>query len=113
MKELIYESQKGGGVMKKTIFISALLVVILSLTSCTVNWFGDTAEVPWYVIAVPVLIIMVAAYAILMSKTYICSYCNAEFKVKPYQLSVMLHCNNKRYAKCPCCHRKGFFKSKR
>ena len=99
--------------MKKTVLILTLLVVMLSLCSCTVNWFDTTVEVPWYVVAIPVVLIAGLGYVIVMSKTYICSYCNAEFKVKPHELSVMLHSNGKRYAKCPCCQKKGFFKSKR
>ena len=99
--------------MKRIALVLVLLIITLALTSCTVNWFGETRDVPWYYVAIPVVVIAVAAYFILMSKTFICPYCNTEFKAKPYQLYVAIHMNRKRYAKCPNCKRKGFFKVKK
>ena len=99
--------------MKKIFLFLILLAVTLSLTSCTVNWFGDTAEVLWYFIAIPIIAISVLGYFILMSKIYVCPYCKTEFKAKPYQLYVAIHMGKKRYAKCPNCGRKGFCKIKK
>ena len=99
--------------MKKVLLLLISLIVALSLTSCTVNWFGGTREVPWYYVAIPVAVIFIAGYFILMSKTYVCPDCNTEFKAKPYQLYVTVHCGRKRLAKCPKCGRKGFCKVKR
>ena len=99
--------------MKKVFSFSILLIIMLSLTSCTVNWFGDKVDVPWYYVAVPVTVIFVLGYFILMSKTYICPRCDKEFKAKPYQLYVTVHMNRKRLAKCPHCGSKGFCKVKR
>ena len=99
--------------MKKALLILISLIIALSLTSCTVNWFGGTRDVPWYYVAVPVAVIFIAGYFILMSKTYVCPDCNTEFKAKPYQLYVTVHCGGKRLAKCPKCGRKGFCKVKR
>ena len=99
--------------MKKALLVIVLVMLVLSLTSCAVNWFGDTIDVPWYVIAIPVALISVFGYLILMSTTYICPHCNTEFKAKPYQLYVTIHMNGKRIAKCPNCQRKGFCKVKR
>ena len=99
--------------MKKLFFPSILLTITLLLTSCTVNWFGGTVEVPWYYVAIPILLIFILGYIILMSKTYICPHCNTEFKAKPHQLYVTVHFNGKRIAKCPTCKRKGFCKVKK
>ena len=99
--------------MKKLLFVLLLLIMTVSLTSCTVNWFGDTMEVPWYFVAIPILLISVLGYFILMSKTYVCPHCQTEFKAKPYQLYVAIHMGNKRVAKCPHCGRKGFCKIKK
>ena len=90
-----------------------LLTAMLSLSSCTVNWFGGTKEVPWYYVVIPVAVIAVVGYFILMSKTYICPDCKTEFKAKPYQLYVTLHMCGKRFAKCPNCKRKGYCEVKR
>ena len=98
---------------KKVILLLCLTLVILSLASCTVNWFGETRDVPWYYIAVPVILIAVLGYFILMSRTFICPHCHTQFKVKPYQLSVMVHLNGRRLARCPNCGRKSFCKSRR
>lgn len=99
--------------MKKVLLLLIPLIMVLSLTSCTVNWFGGTREVPWYYVAIPVAVIFVLSYVALMSLTYICPDCNTEFKAKPYQLYVTVHFGNKRIAKCPKCGRKGFCKIKR
>ena len=99
--------------MKKAIFLLALLAGILSLTSCTVNWFGGTVDVPWYFVAIPVLLIFIFGYKILMSKTYICPDCKTEFKAKPHQLYVTIHMGKKRLAKCPSCSRRGFCEVKK
>ena len=104
---------KGGGNMKKALLIFTVLAITLSLSSCTVNWFGDTMDVPWYFVAIPVVLIFIFAYIILMSKTYICPHCKTEFKAKPYQLYVTVHLGGKRLAKCPVCGRKSFCESKK
>ena len=99
--------------MKKIRLLLLLLAVMALFTSCQVNWFGETRDVPWYYIVVPIVLIAILGYVILMSRTYICPHCKAEFKVKPYQLSVMIHMCRKRLAKCPKCGRKGFCPIKR
>ena len=99
--------------MKKALLFFVILIMVLSLSSCTVNWFGGTRDVPWYCIAIPVVLIFVSAYVILMSKTYICPNCKTEFKAKPYQLYVTIHMGGKRLAKCPNCGRTGYCKVKR
>jgi uncharacterized Zn-finger protein len=94
--------------MKKIFLFFVILTMALSLSSCTVNWFGDTMDVPWYFVAIPILLIAVFGYIILMAKTYICPLCKTEFKAKPYQLYVAIHMGRRRIAKCPKCGRKGF-----
>jgi len=94
--------------MKKALLITILLTVALSLTSCKVNWFNKTVDVPWYYVAVPIALASILGYFILMSKTYVCPHCQTRFKAKPYQLSVMVHLNGKRLAKCPNCHKRSF-----
>ena len=99
--------------MKKVWLFLVLLVLTLSLTSCRVNWFGSTLDVPWYYVAIPVLLVFAVAYVVLMKQTYICPHCGTEFKAKPHQLYVTVHWCGKRIAKCPNCHRKGFCKVKK
>ena len=99
--------------MKKVWLFLVLLVLTLSLTSCRVNWFGSTLDVPWYYVAIPVLLVFVVAYVILMKQTYICPHCGTEFKAKPHQLYVTVHWCNQRIARCPECNRIGFCKVKK
>ena len=94
--------------MKKVFLFSFVIAVTLFLSSCTVNWFGGTVDVPWYYVAIPVLLIAICGYFILMSKTYICPHCRTEFKAKPYQFYVTIHMGGKRFAKCPNCNKKSF-----
>ena len=83
------------------------------MTSCKVNWFGETVDAPWYYIAIPVLLIFVIGYAILMSRTYVCPHCKTQFKAKPYHLYVTIHFCGKRMAKCPNCNKKSFCEVKK
>lgn len=98
--------------MKKTFLIS-ILCAVMSMTSCKVNWFGETVDAPWYYIAIPVLLIFVIGYAILMSRTYVCPHCKTQFKAKPYHLYVTIHFCGKRMAKCPNCNKKSFCEVKK
>lgn len=99
--------------MKKIILSASLLLSMFMLSSCKVNWFGETIDVPWYFVAIPFTVIIVASYLILINKTYICPNCGAEFKPRWYQLYVGVHMGNKRIAKCPYCGEKGWCKIKR
>ena len=94
--------------MKKLFLSTLLLIGAFSLTSCTVNWFGKTADVPWYCVAIPVAVIFVLGYLILMSNTYVCPHCKTEFKAKPHQLYVTIHFGGKRLAKCPNCKKMSY-----
>lgn len=98
--------------MKKILIIPAILFSSIFFCSCQVNWFGTTAEVPWYDIAGPIAIIAVAGYYILMNMTFVCPHCGTEFKPKWYQLSVCIHMSRKRLAKCPKCGKTSFCKRK-
>ena len=98
--------------MKKA-FLFLTLLMSLALSSCTVNWFGETRDVPWYYIAVPIAVILVVGYIILMSKTYVCPHCETEFKAKPHHLFVTLHMGGKRLAKCPNCKKISYCRVKR
>ena len=84
----------------------------MSLSGCTVNWFNKSYDVPWFVIAIPVAIILIFAHISIMSQTYICPDCHTEIKPKWYQIYVYLHINGERLVKCPNCKRKGFCKRK-
>jgi len=99
--------------MKKILLLLTLTSLLLALTSCKVNRFTTTVDVPWYFIAIPVALIFVVSYFILMNITFVCPECKTEFKPKWYQLSVCFHFMGKRYAKCPKCGSKGFFERKR
>lgn len=98
--------------MKKLTLTFTIVCLTVLLCSCKVNLVTTTADVPWYVIAIPVFWICVIAYFILMNTTFICPDCKTEFKPKWYQLSVCVHFMGERLAKCPNCKRKGFFKKK-
>lgn len=72
--------------MKKVVIVWLMLVLAVSLTSCKVNWFDQQYDVPWWVIAVPVIIfsaiIWIAAGKHIASKKYVCPKCNKTFYLK-------------------------------
>ncbi len=99
--------------MKKYILFVVTAISMLSLTSCKVNWFGETLDVPWYFIAAPVALILVVSYIILISRSYVCPECKTEIRPKWYDVSVCFHLGNKRVLKCPKCGRRGFCERKK
>ena len=99
--------------MKRIMFLLVTFCTALLLCSCRVNWFTTTVDVPWYFVAVPIVLILVVGYIILMSSTYVCPECKTEFKPKWYQLYIAFHFMGKRIAKCPMCGRKGFCERKK
>ena len=99
--------------MKKIILLILTACSIFTLSSCRVNWFGETYDAPWYVIAIPVAIIAIVGYFILMNITFVCPDCNTEFKPKKHHLFVTIHMGRKRLAKCPKCGRFGYCSKKR
>ena len=103
--------------MKKALLTALTLIGTLSLYSCKVNWFTTTIDVPWYLmivyVGIPFVIIFAVLYKAMISRTYICPHCKAEFKPKWYQLSICVHFMGKRLAKCPECKRTSYCASKK
>ncbi len=99
--------------MKKIILVITLLTSMFMFSSCKVNWFGSSFNVPWYFIVIPVVVLFLVLYVTIISKIYICSECKTEIKPKWYQLSVCIHHMDQRVVKCPKCGRKGFCKRKK
>ena len=99
--------------MKKARIILPLLLLIFTLCSCTITTNIGPSDLPWYYILPPILAVLIIGYFILLSRTYICPHCQAEFKVKPYQLSVTVHWCRKRLARCPKCGKISFCRSRK
>ena len=98
--------------MKKIVLLVSLILGALSLSACQVNWFGRTIDAPWYVVVPPtvlfIAVVTIVAYRAIFSRTYVCPHCQTEIKPKWTDLSLCIHMNGKRLAKCPHCGRKGF-----
>lgn len=97
--------------MRRAILTAVLLSALL-LTSCEVH-FGDRKyEVEWYVVAVPIVLIVVLsaviAGTVLSKNTYVCSKCSHRFHPKWWQAAFSFHLNSDRVFKCPNCGHKGF-----
>ncbi len=99
--------------MKKLLFVTTLLTSTLLLSSCKVNWFGSVIDMPWYLVVIPIVLVLVVLYIFMLSETYICPECKTEIKPKWYQFSIFFHSGNKRVVKCPKCGRKGFCEKKK
>lgn len=98
--------------MRKLFSVIALLLLMLSLSGCTVNWFDKQYDVPWFAIAIPVAVIFLIAHICIMSGTYVCPECGASFKPKWYQVSAYFHFMGKRLIKCPECKKTSYCKRK-
>ena len=99
--------------MKKLLFAITLLTSTILLPSCKVHWLGNAIDVPWYLVAIPIVILLVVLYMFILSDIYVCPDCKTEFKPKWYQFSIFFHLNEKRVVKCPKCGRKGFCEKKK
>ena len=99
--------------MKKLLFAITLFTSTLLLSSCKVHWLGNAIDVPWYLVAIPIVLLLVVLYIFMLSETYICPDCKTEIKPKWYQFSIAFQSGSKRVVKCPKCGRKGFCEKKR
>ena len=98
--------------MKKTTLCSIMIASMLLLAGCRVRWFDQTFDMPWYVIAVPIVLIIIIAHIYILSGTYICPKCSTEIKPRWYHLFTYIHYDDERVARCPKCNRLGFCKRK-
>ncbi len=98
--------------MKKLFALTALPLLLLSLTSCEVHWFNQSYDVPWYVIAVPCVLFVLAVFLIvgfvLAKRQYRCSQCGKTFHPKWYASALSIHLGARRVFRCPHCRHKGF-----
>lgn len=66
--------------MKKLAFIFVTVALTFSLSSCKVNWFDQQYDVPWWAIAIPVVIFSAIVFFFagkhIASKEYVCPKCN-------------------------------------
>jgi len=96
----------------RCILCCLLASMALLLSSCTVNWFDKQYDVPWWVIAIPVvilvLIFLVVARKCFSSREYVCPSCNHTFSPKWWQAALTVHINSDRVLKCPHCGKRGF-----
>ena len=99
--------------MKRTIsFLSLLLILALSLTSCRVNWFTRQYDVPWWGVAIPAAVFSLVAIAsatlYICRKTYVCPHCKEHFRPTKRQAMFSMHCGSDRHFRCPHCGKKSF-----
>lgn len=94
--------------MKKSVIVWLLLVLPFSLTSCKVNWYDQQYDVPWWVIAVPVVILFFVVGKHIASKKYVCPNCYKTFYPKWWKAAFSIHINDDRVFKCPHCGKKDF-----
>ena len=93
--------------------LAALSLILLTFTSCEVNWGSTRYNVEWYVIAIPVIIAVILSLIIsgyfILKRTYICPKCKKEFKPKKwYTFLWAFHFCGSRLFKCPHCKRISF-----
>ena len=98
--------------MKKITFVLLIAALMSLFTSCKVNWFDQQYDLPWWMIAIPVVILLTVTWFFggkyIASKEYICPKCGKNFHPKWWNAAFSVHINNDRVFKCPHCGRKGF-----
>ena len=96
--------------MKKLLIPVCLLLCLPLLCSCAVNWGGKQYDVHWWVIVLPVAVLMVLSHLLIVCRKYRCPKCGKVFKPRFYQISFWLHNGSSRAGKCPHCGKIGFFR---
>jgi len=96
----------------KILSMIILLTLPWMLTSCRVNWFNKQYDVPWWMVTVPVVILVFLSWIItgkrIAKKQYVCPKCNHKFHPKWQTAALSIHINSNRVLRCPRCNRKGF-----
>lgn len=102
--------------MKRIILILTVALTLV-LTSCDVHFGELHYDVPWWTIAIPTGIILLAVFIIggivLSKKEYVCPYCGNTFSPKWYKAAYTIHFNDDRVFKCPHCKKRGLCNIKR
>ena len=108
---------KRGSEMKKFQRLLVLLPLALCLCSCRVNWFGRQYDAPWWMIAIPTVLILASAWFFvgraIAKREYKCSECQKTFYPTWWKASFSVHMGSDRVFKCPHCGKKGFCKLKK
>ena len=98
--------------MKKIILAVTAVALLLNLTACEVHWYHKTYDVPWYVIAIPVvafsMIMFAIAGTVISGKRYTCPICGHRFHPSFWVAVVSIHVGSDRYFKCPRCGKRSF-----
>lgn len=93
---------------------SLLSLLVLSLTSCKVNWFDRQIDAEWWQIAIPLVIwiaiLTLVCKIIFTDNIYRCTKCEKTFIPEWWKPASTVHINNDRLLKCPHCGKKSFCK---
>ena len=94
--------------MKKIWLRFPVVLLSLFLTGCEVHWNGESADFPWFVIAIPAGIILLIGMAIngarVSSKRFVCPKCYHTFKPKWWRCLLSPHAGDDYLLRCPRCH---------
>jgi len=92
--------------------LGVLFLFIFTLSACDVHFGDNHYDIPWYFIAIPVIIFTAIVFAvagkIIANKKYVCPKCYKTFSPKWWVAAFSLHINGERLFKCPHCGRKNF-----
>lgn len=98
--------------MKKAFLFPALLAPALFLCSCDVHVGNQHADVPWYVIAIPVVIFVAVVFTVtgycMKKHTYKCPVCGEEFHPKLYSSAILYSNQYEALLKCPHCKKRSY-----
>jgi DNA-directed RNA polymerase subunit RPC12/RpoP len=98
--------------MKKVICFTTLFFMSITLCSCEVHFGSTSYDVPWWVIAVPVIIFSAVVFyiagKIISKKKYTCPSCGHTFHPKWWKSMFSVHINSERVFRCPHCGKKDF-----
>lgn len=96
---------------KKYVFFPLCAMLSCLLTSCEAHWFGKSYDVPWWGIAIPVLMIFLLTLIFggrwLAKTAYACPFCGKHFYPR-LRAIFAIHIGSKLLLKCPHCKERRF-----
>ena len=97
--------------MKRIFVFGSFVLLSVCLTSCEVHAFGHSFEAPWWFIAIPYALFVIAvtyfAGRHIASIKYVCPHCGKRFYPKLWAAVFSMHVNDLRVFRCPHCKEKN------
>ena len=97
--------------MKKYVFAGFLAGIPFFMTSCRIQWYETSVNVPWWSFVLPMVVILTIVYLTLWivlgkrlaQKTFVCPDCGQAFHPVWWKAAFSAHMGEAHIFRCPHC----------